>query len=363
MVLCEGCGGSSGSDDPNIPSHNSSVNGSITGRLFMGGDMVGPWILDFTTGHYSTIPGVNWEDNQNYHHSAEFSAYPTHDGQEFLETIEDCEYLGNFEYRDCLVIHDVHGDIKQTFFVPSQTYGPARLSRDGMFIAVPIRDNQSGVYEPTKLVLYTRDGSYLDTSVHEVESLNFDWLPDNRLLYASDKSLYVTDVASAQGYLWHTFDENEGEPGQLAVSPDGSRLAFVLETYENTTAIFGSVYVINFDGGRYAQLASVPGANDQNQSTTDDPIINHPTWSPDGNWIAVIEGNVAIDDPTPGVRSPGSTLYVVPSDKENVLLTIDGSSDAIPIYSYFDETLTGPENAELSARFTSRASGGFAWLD
>jgi hypothetical protein len=360
MVVLFGCGGGGGDDPTNVtPVENGNTN--VSGRLFMGGDDVGPWELNFSTGHYSRIPGAQWEDNPNYHHSAVFSAYPSFDGNEYIETISECEYLGDFQYRDCIVFHEKTGEITSTVYVPNETYGPAKLSRDGLYIAVPIKDARNGpLYDEIKLYIYTRDGAYVDMSPHVVNSHGFDWLPGNRLIYSSKKALYITDQTSAKGELWATFNDDEGTPVQLAVSPDGSRLAFTLKSYENTAAIFGTVWVANLDGSRYVQLAMTPGENDPDQST-DDPIINYPTWSPDGNWIAVVDGSIAVYNPPPGLEGSGSTLFIVPSSGENVMLVTNGATDAIPIYSYFDETLTGANNAKYGTKFTS-SGGGFAWL-
>ncbi|MEW8437530.1 MAG: hypothetical protein AB2689_05175, partial [Candidatus Thiodiazotropha taylori] len=74
IILATACGGGGGGDDTN-PSPDKTSN-SMSGRIFIGNDGYGSWILDLQTGHYSKIPGVEWEDNDDYHHSAEFSAFP-----------------------------------------------------------------------------------------------------------------------------------------------------------------------------------------------------------------------------------------------------------------------------------------------
>ncbi len=51
-------------------------------------------------------------------------------------------------------------------------------------------------------------------------------------------------------------------------------------------------------------------------ATTGDDIndmrIRHPTWSPDGNWIFLVDS-----------ATPLSYAYLVPSDGAGVLLTLD----------------------------------------
>jgi hypothetical protein len=363
MLQVVGCGRSD--DDPNAPNPTSSnFNGNVTGRIFLGNDDVGPWILDLKTGHYGRIPGVQWEDNPKYHHSAEFSAYPAHGGREFLETVEECKHLGGFDYRDCLVIHDSSGKILSTLHVPNQTYGPAKLSRDGKFIAVPIRDPSSAL-NPRKLTIFTRDGAYVDASPpnHNVTPKGFDWLPGNRLIYAAGNELFVTGQVSAQGKLWARFTKDEGQPDHLAVSPDGKRLALTLKTAVNYVAIHGTVLVVNLDASGYVRLATTPDTDDPN-TTSDDPVINLPMWSPDGKWIAVIEGAIGVISPPSGSKGYGSKLYIVPSNGENIVLTLDGQTEAIPVYSYYDEVATPGSKAKLGTKFTTFVSGGgFAWIE
>jgi hypothetical protein len=361
IFLLLGCEGGSEGNEINPGSGGSSND--LSGKLFIGNNGYGSYVLDLRSGHYGNIPGVQWENNDNYHHSAEFSAFPVFGGQEFVETIEECEYLGSLMYNDCIVIHDSTGDIVSSFNVPNQTYGPAKLSRDRMFVAVPIRDPASAL-NPKRLAIYTRDGVYVDStsSSHDVTSNGFDWLADNRLVYAVDRELYVTTNGSGDSQLFGTFTEEEGEPDHLAVSPDGQRLALTLKTYVNTFGIHGTVWVYDLDATREVRLAVTPDEDDPN-TTTDDPSILFPMWSPDGQWIAVIEGAIGTDDSVTG--GSGSTLYVVPSDSEDIVLTLDGQTDAIPVYSYFREMIQpGGGSGELTTQFTTLVrDGGFAWIE
>jgi hypothetical protein len=360
IVLIAGCGGGGGGDgnsETNPPS-DESVNAGMSGKIFIGNEGAGGWVLDLSTGHYASLPGVQWEDNKNYHNNASFSAYPSQDGNEFVETINRCEYLGDFVYQSCLVIHDAQGNVVSSFKVPNETQGPAKLSRDGMFVAVAVRDAISAL-NPTQLVIYTRDGVFVDASPaqYDVRPKGFDWLPDNRILYAVDYMLYLTRQASANGELWATFSEQEGAPDHLAINPNGDRLALTLKTHVNQSAIHGAVWVINLDASGHVVLAKT------SESGTDDPIINFPMWSPDGKWIAVIEGAVGLYPPPNGFEGAGSTVYIVPSNANNVLLSLDGESEAIPVYSYYDEMVTPGSSSQLRTRFTTLIrDGGFAWI-
>jgi Tol biopolymer transport system component len=230
--------------------------------------------------------------------------------------------------------------------VPYETHGPAKLSRDRQYFAAPIEG--LGTFSPKALTLFTREGKLIDASDEDVQS--FDWLADNRLIYAVGQAIYMTQSGSAKGSEILTFPDNAGQPAQFAVSPDGSQLAFTLETDANFVAIYGTTWILNLDGNNLRQLTNSPGPNDPG-ITSDDPKINFPTWSPDGRWIAVVEGRVAVSGGLPGGnpnRNAQGRLYVVPSDDENVMLTEDeAATSAVLIYSYFDGTKDYVKNPDL----------------
>jgi len=205
---------------------------------------------------------------------------------------------------------------------------------------------------------------------------SFDWLPNNRLIYAADQSIYITpqNSVTAKGSEIVTFPDNVGRPIQLAVSPDGSQLAFTLLP-PNTIflgAKRGTTWVLDLYDDNLRQLTNMPDSSDPD-STSDDPVINFPTWSPDGRWIAVVEAagvpcyNVpdlgSVSDPSQCVQTQDS-LYIVPSDGENVMLTDkkDITTSAVLIYSYFDDVHDYIDNPELDSRFNMGDRGILAWL-
>ena len=94
-----------------------------------------------------------------------------------------------------------------------------------------------------------------------------DWLPDGRLVFARD---------NAMGSPLVTFSEEQGLPRQLAVSPDGQRLAFTLATDTHFSYTRGTTWVVDIDGQNLHQLTDLPIDNDPS-TTVDDPVINWPT--------------------------------------------------------------------------------------
>lgn len=338
---------SCGSDD-SASSTPTNINGDLSGKIFIGSGFDGPWILDLTTGHYTPIPGVDWDDPDTFPGLARFSAHPARDGSEFVQTVENCEDTGTLSYDDCFIFHDQQGNISHQFSIAHGAYGtdgPAKLSFNRQFMAVPVATTLPSGY----LRLYSREGQFFGESNEIVQrSSDFDWLPNNKLVYASEQTIYLTDIESTQGSPIITFPLEDGEPRQLAVSPDGTMLAFTLVTSANPSAIHGTTWVLDLVSGQLRQLTDTPAPNDPG-SVIDDPKINFPTWSPDGRWILVVESSSRV-----------AIAYIVPSDGEKVLVTEDEATTARPVLSFYMETL-GIADRPLSNKFDIDV-GNLIWL-
>lgn len=97
--------------------------------------------------------------------------------------------------------------------------------------------------------------------------LNPSWTPDGRLVMAggfANEGLYLTDEDLK---TTTRIDPDLEQPKQPAVSPDGTKVAFVLKNL---------VFVIGLDGEDLTQI----------DPTTDSADDTFPTWSPDGKYIA-----------------------------------------------------------------------------
>jgi hypothetical protein len=201
----------------------------------------------------------------------------------------------------------------------------------------------------------------VDSSAQEVEHSGFDWLPDSRLIYANGQSLYITQDTSAQGELMMTFDESEGVPDQLSVSPDGRRLALTLVRYNESEIERAYVYIVALDSLAYVRLADVPESDVQASG----PAILFPAWSPDGEQIAVVLDSDISNTCATEQEECTSFLYVVPSDGEDVMLTLEQPTQAIPVYTYFQESLADPDTrllGEAEFKFKAIRHGGLRWL-
>lgn len=97
------------------------------------------------------------------------------------------------------------------------------------------------------------------------------WTPDGRIVVAGgfgNQGLFVSDVGLTQ---LTRFDPTLVQPSDPAVSPDGTKVAFVLNR---------QVYVIGIDGQGLMPLTDEDNDGD-----------SLPTWSPDGAHIAYVAGS------------------------------------------------------------------------
>jgi hypothetical protein len=355
LVSCGGGGGGGDAGDKSPSSNNppgGAINAGIEGKIVLGDE---GWVLDLSTGNYTQVAGVEeWDENPEYLGVAIVTITSVaFSGSRTVETVYNCEHgdtiLSN--HTECVRLHGKTGDyISGLLFKNGDLLRPAKLSRDLRYLAV-IReyDSSNNIY----LEIHdTTDNSLINYSVisSSYASVSFDWLPGNRIVYTLDQDIYLTSELSTFGNSIAQFDASEGKPIQITASPSGEYISFVLETSANPAAVHGYAYTMDINGNNLTRLAYVPGESE--------PRINYPTWSPDGNWIAVVEGDVSgSSSSAPGY--PG-VLYAVPAMAENTPLTLEASqTEAIPIQSRFNQVLTG--SGDLSYRFIR--SGELFWLE
>lgn len=352
LIILFACAGDNTShvDTPTVPSGSGkNINGSLTGRVILGGLRDG-WSLDLSTGNYSRIPDLElWDDNPDYLCIARVTAYPVaYDGSEFIETVESCYYLGDDVFSsNCVKIYNQSGDVVKHVNYRGDFIAGAKLSKDSRYVAVAREYSSSNSY----LEIHDRVGKLLSEDIIDdtYVRLSFSWLPDNSLVYSFKQSIYLTDELSTKGTAFISFTEIEGKPRDIAVSPDGVKVAFTLVTDQSLGNADGQIWIANIDGTNLRQLTTVP----------DDsiPSIRDPAWSPDGKWILAAGGG--FNDS--GASNPGlpDVLYAIPSNGEKVFLTTSGTTAAIPIRSY-NGIIRGDKSPELSYKFQS--SGNHAWL-
>lgn len=327
MALTNACGGGGnsgpiGDGGGDNPPSSDILNPDISGHLFF--EKSGrAWRMDMATGKYTVIPNTNWRDqDQRYPLAggvAEFYAYPVdYDDSEFVVEARDCKRSYNDVLAPkltCIAMQDMNGNYLGQFDVfYDVTSSSIEMSRDHQYLALFRRVGQS-VSSDQWFEIYDRNGTLI--SDKKLEPRSFAWLPDGRLVYTRDRSFYFTKAPDANGKpttdvdIRMTLPDNlQGWPGQIAVSPDGTQLAFSLITRIVTAVSMDSTpYIMNIDGTGLRQLATTPNID------IIESMINSPKWSPDGRWILVREGNFSNSGGGGGQLggSPGK-FYLLPTE-------------------------------------------------
>ena len=180
--------------------------------------------------------------------------------------------------------------------ISSQMTRAPQLSPDGKFILAFWNNSAAGeIITEQKLTIFdassgavVKRGSRLNSS-SIVHGRPAAWLPDGRYVYFVRNSLYVSSPTSADDTLIAQLSLPANEldtitQGDIAVSPDGSRLAFNwTEPRDGGIENDSNLWVANVDGTGLRRLTTAPDPN-----SALDFRHGSPTWSPDGKWVAGI---------------------------------------------------------------------------
>ncbi|MEW8625915.1 MAG: hypothetical protein AB2551_09200 [Candidatus Thiodiazotropha sp.] len=346
-----GCGGGSGdsSDDrdldndspteetnPDDTTQSQQINGPLHGRLF-----ASRWgkYVDLETGEYTQIA-----DGEG-----DVAIYPSADGREYLSRIDNHHHVedeacyGFLIGVDAIEIRDVHTNLlKERFEVFENLWGIAKLSPDGQAIAVNW-ENDKGCPEETveRLTIFSRKGEILSQSSEPIDT--FEWLPDNRLVYAKQKSIYVSHSQhSVEGVAIRDLSAMDGYPYRLTPSRDGSKILFEMVTkvpswLESITYRDATVWELNINDSDLKLFATSRREDDPN-SDYDNPRVNNPVFTLDGSEVLLTEdyfSGIAFvrewysDDLYEVISLENSGLmFAVSSESDGIALPPDGSFSA-----------------------------------
>ena len=346
-----GCGGGSGdgSDDrnsdnnppteetnPDDTTQSQQINGPLNGRLF-----ASRWgkYVDLETGEYTQIA-----DGEG-----DVAIYPSADGREYLSKIDNHHHVedeacyGFLIGVDAIEIRDVHTNLlKDRFEVFENLWGIAKLSPDGQAIAVNWENNK-GCPEETveRLTIFSRKGEILSQSSEPIGT--FEWLPDNRLVYAKQKTIYVSHSQhSVEGVAIRDLSAMDGYPYRLTPSRDGSKILFEMVTkvpswLESITYRDATVWELNINGSDLKLFATSRREDDPN-SDYDNPRVNNPVFTLDGSEVLLTEdyfSGIAFvrewysDDLYEVISLENSGLmFAVSSESTGIALPPDGSFSA-----------------------------------
>ena len=175
-----------------------------------------------------------------------------------------------------------------------------------------------------------KQGSQLDGA--DVVADPQAWLPDGRYVYLRANELWVSSPQRTTSELLarlalpsnDAVDGSSYVAGQssLAVSPDGSRIAFTWRVRRGN-GMDTQIFTARIDGSELRQMTAVADAADPLSYA-----FGSPTWSPDGQWVAFVlymNGATAApvwpDDRIGAARVIGTTgcdaspVYVLPASQ------------------------------------------------
>lgn len=341
LSFLSACGGGGGG--PNVPSDDTgssgadpfppvTLNGALTGHIFETGKAS---YFDLDSGETVQLAGD--------------SAYPSRDGTEIVELHENFRFMpdgGCYSFavhHDLILFRDVlTGRTTDSFEIPEDIYGPIKLSPDGQTLALYWSKSHTCYDEDTAVTILSRTGEEIIRGSEDINS--FDWLPDNRLVFALDQKIGVE--VQRNTFRYNTIADMSnvaGSPGRVAVSPDGSEVMFEMITQASSwlsTVSFrnATVWAVNIDGSNLRRVATSSRVDEPDHSY-DDPQVNMPVWSPDGSTTLLTEnytsgGIILTDDAFVvldyiPVSNQGLT-YALPADiPEQFLPPATYSTDAV----------------------------------
>ena len=226
--------------------------GTLPGALYYVGNLgVGSeiWKLDLATGNDGKVGIGSMPDR-------------TKEGTFIIVDVDLIEAPNDLTSRRVILKADTTPELSVHGF-----YNP-QVSPDGSRIAYSTNDNlvfvaardTGAIVGRFDMVPDATSGFYRPT-----------WTPDGRIVVAGgygNQGLFISDVGLTQVTR---FDPMLAQPSDPAVSPDGTKVAFVLNT---------KVYVIALDGTGLTPLTDEDNDGD-----------GLPTWSPDGAHIAYVSGS------------------------------------------------------------------------
>ncbi len=179
------------------------------------------------------------------------------------------EYSKDGTTKRVIVKSEIYAPYEETY---NDAFKSPQLSPDGKYIAY---EGQFG-YRFDMYVVERQTGKLVTQFFEDFTVAGFErpsWTPDGRIVFSgkpnANPGLYIT---SKDFKTYERIDQDLSDPRQPKVSPDGKLIAFILNDH---------LYTLNIDGTNLKQI------------TTSDWKESWPTWSPDGQWIAIY-GNTSI---------------------------------------------------------------------
>ncbi len=355
-IMLESCGGDGTNNEPGDTSnHNGEtsnqplqdVNGRLSGVYFSTTSLnEGEW-LNLNTGE----AGAFYDYPDNIASGLE-AIVPSKDGTEYLELYEDDPFYG--ETKSTILIKDMRtGLVVDEFTVTgalSSSPRSLRFSPDRQIISVRRDVNDDYDY---RLTFYRRTGEFIaefaDTSVSE-----YTWLTDGRIAFFKAGELRIGELRGLNDIISYpvvSIAHLDGWPQNLSASPT-EELQFAFEMATKVPVLFdysnyreATVWSVNGDGSNLHQVATMA---DYDGNISEQPEVNNPLWSLDGNYLMMSVGvsssmvviweeqySSATDDYEPvyiddviTAKSEGF-MYLLPRDARDIVFLGEQSFPAI----------------------------------
>jgi hypothetical protein len=349
LVACGGGGGGGDNTNPTTTNPSGTLNPKLSGKFLFEYEN-NAWLMDISSGDYTKIPNTYWPSHENIFGAANtfwLDMGATVYEEYIVATLDDCDNQSAFKYEICVGIQDLNGNYLANYRFLGYAKTPAKLSNDNQYFAIINTDQYAN---EDRLQIYDRTGNLLSSNVVSTE--DFDWLDNNKIIYAEGSKFVVTEELSTNPDRQLTLPSGlEGTIGDIEVSPQRDKFAFTLTTSGTLVSSHGTPWVVNVDGTELRQLAV---------STSDDPppSISSPRWSPDGKWILLREGAYTGSSSL----NPGSSgyAYVVPAEnmgKRFVLSIIDQDrSPEVFLLNRYDRIKTDPSGTVINKHFSDNVS-------
>lgn len=213
-----------------------------------------------------------------------------------------------------LVIFDEDGLNKQVITFDQYSFGHAKLSPSGSYVVIGRKPYSYLDDSIDGLSIYDRDGNEV-RRIEEAEDgpyiNSYEWTPEGFLLIAIGDRLFEIQQLP-NGPLLETVNLNGLYPKQLAISPNGQQIAFVLR---DSSAKNEHVYIMNRDGTGFRQAT----ISDKNEWGV--------TWSPDGDYLALAHGDDWLGCAGSVCYGDCSDVVIVPANA--TMLDMENSQEVI----------------------------------
>jgi len=241
--------------------------------------------------------------------SATLGLRPVAGGDEFVAYDSVRRYSDG---EDDLITFDATLEATDSVAVARSLHGTPKVSPDGSLIAMYWSDEENGEsFTRPSMTIFDREGAVLERNP---SATSFAWAPDGRLVFAEGDTVYIGNELGQQGRV---IAELDGDPYNLAVSPDGSKIAFNLSGLASEEA---HIWVMNIDGSGLRQLT------DSSTNEMD------PQWIGDGSWLLARQG---VSDDIQGANGC-PRLYAVPTDESETIELEDSEDTPAELIRYYD---------------------------